>query len=169
MAKRVYGIINKLDVKTVCLHSEMQQRQRLKKLDQFTSGQFKVMICTDVASRGLDIPVVTFVIHYQIPNNVDTYVHRSGRTARIGREGTTFSLVGPSDKGSYLNMVKVLDREKGVDNFELSQREIDNIRALVDSAVKTEHGEFLLHKKEKHRDWFMKNAERAEVDLDEYT
>ena len=71
----------------ISLHSEMQQRQRLKKLDKFKSRKVNILVCTDVAARGLDIPLVENVVHYQIPKNIDTYIHRSGRTARIGHEG----------------------------------------------------------------------------------
>jgi superfamily II DNA/RNA helicase len=74
----------------------MQQRQRLKNLDRFKqtvnrieagSPQLEtaILVCTDVAARGLDIPYVSNIVHYQCPFNGETYVHRSGRTARIGR------------------------------------------------------------------------------------
>lgn len=88
----------------VLLHSEMQQRQRLRKLDKFKEGSVRILVCTDVASRGLDIPFVKNVVHYQIPNDIDTYVHRSGRTARIGREGTAFVFVGPKDHQKYIKL-----------------------------------------------------------------
>jgi superfamily II DNA/RNA helicase len=56
-------------------------------LDAFTQRRIKILVCTDVAARGLDVPDVENVVHYQIPFNADTFVHRCGRTARIGKEG----------------------------------------------------------------------------------
>lgn len=53
------------------------------------------MVCTDIAARGLDLPKIKNVVHYQVPIDIDTYVHRSGRTARIGEEGISYVLIGP--------------------------------------------------------------------------
>jgi ATP-dependent RNA helicase DDX24/MAK5 len=103
-AKKVMHILEVLGEFPVLLHSEMQQRQRLRKLDKFKEGSVRILVCTDVASRGLDIPFVKNVVHYQIPNDIDTYVHRSGRTARIGREGTAFVFVGPKDHQKYIKL-----------------------------------------------------------------
>lgn len=73
------------DIKTTQLHSVMTQNQRSKSLSAFKSGLVKVLIATDVASRGLDIPKVELVINYNIPRLTEDYVHRVGRTARAGR------------------------------------------------------------------------------------
>lgn len=107
--KRVANVLHCLKFKNSQLHSKMQQRQRLKNLDRFRAGvqrienkavelgssnpidklseESVILVCTDVAARGLDIPNVQNVIHYQCPFNAEIYVHRSGRTARIGRSG----------------------------------------------------------------------------------
>lgn len=58
-------------------------------------------MCTDVAARGLDIPYVSNVLHYQCPFNAEVYVHRCGRTARIGRSGTSVALLTPDDNKSF--------------------------------------------------------------------
>ena len=68
------------------------------------------MVCTDVAARGLDIPYVQNVIHYQCPFNAEIYIHRSGRTARIGRDGESFALLGPEDEKSFKMIYKSLKR-----------------------------------------------------------
>ena len=104
-ARKVTNLMRLLNEKVVCMHSEMQQRQRLKKLDQFTSRSHNIIVCTDVASRGLDIPLVEHVVHFQLPKDLDTYIHRCGRTARIGKQGTTFSLVGPTDEKKYIYFI----------------------------------------------------------------
>lgn len=86
-ARKVLSLLQVMKFNAISLHSEMQQRQRLKKLDKFKSRKVNILVCTDVAARGLDIPLVENVVHYQIPTSIDTYIHRSGRTARIGHEG----------------------------------------------------------------------------------
>ena len=74
---------------TRVLHGDITQRQREITLRQFREGFFKVLIATDVAARGIDIPEVDLVVQYRAPDEPDTYVHRSGRTGRAGREGTS--------------------------------------------------------------------------------
>ncbi|KAM7481893.1 hypothetical protein LguiB_006476 [Lonicera macranthoides] len=70
------------------LHGDISQHQRERTLNGFRQGKFTVLVATDVASRGLDIPNVDLVIHYELPNDGETFVHRSGRTGRAGKEGT---------------------------------------------------------------------------------
>ncbi len=74
-------------MKCTCLHSKLQQNLRIKKLDNFRQGKTNVLICTDVGSRGIDIPEVGVVLHVHCPKDIDTLVHRCGRTARMGKEG----------------------------------------------------------------------------------
>lgn len=68
-------------------------------------------MCTDVAARGLDIPNVQNVIHYQCPFNAEIYVHRSGRTARIGRSGQSLNLLAPEDQTNFKTICKVLNKK----------------------------------------------------------
>jgi len=70
------------------LHGDVAQKQRDATLSAFRAGAFNVLVATDVAARGIDIPEVDLVIQYEPPRDVDTYVHRSGRTGRAGRKGT---------------------------------------------------------------------------------
>lgn len=76
------------------LHANMDQTQRFRNLDRFKkqAEQKRLLVCSDVAARGLDVPAVDLVIHYGIPSRVDTFVHRSGRCGRAGRTGTVVSL-----------------------------------------------------------------------------
>lgn len=91
--------LEKMDIKVVSLHSEMPQRDRINALAKFRAESARVLIATDVASRGLDIPTVAMVINMEIPADADDYVHRVGRTARAGRRGEAISLVSEQDVG----------------------------------------------------------------------
>ncbi|KAL6946834.1 putative RNA helicase [Hanseniaspora vineae] len=86
-----------LDIRVASLHSQMPQRERTNSLHRFRAAAARVLIATDVAARGLDIPVVELVVNYDIPSNPDTYIHRSGRTARAGRHGEALSFITPND------------------------------------------------------------------------
>ena len=79
------------------LHGGMEQRERERSLYRFSGGSTNVMVSTDLASRGLDIPEVDNVIHYHLPLNHEAYIHRNGRTARWDKEGKVFVIVGPEE------------------------------------------------------------------------
>ncbi|MGB3328590.1 MAG: DEAD/DEAH box helicase [Thermomicrobiales bacterium] len=79
------------------LHGDLSQSQRDRVMKRFRAGQADILIATDVAARGLDIPDVSHVINYDLPESPETYVHRIGRTGRAGKSGEAISLVGPRD------------------------------------------------------------------------
>jgi ATP-dependent RNA helicase DeaD len=79
------------------LHGDMTQRERDQVMHQFRQGSIEMLIATDVAARGLDVEGVTHVINYDIPQDVDSYVHRIGRTGRAGREGKALTLMTPRE------------------------------------------------------------------------
>jgi len=88
----------------------MEQRQRLKNLDRFREVDNSILLATDVAARGLDIPNVQHVIHYQVPNTVESYVHRSGRTARANTDGNSLVIVEPKEHLLYLKILNNLGK-----------------------------------------------------------
>lgn len=90
-------LLNEVGFETVALHAMMKQQQRLAALSKFKSNTTKILLATDVASRGLDIPTVQLVINHSIPKVPKEYIHRVGRTARAGRSGRAISLVTPYD------------------------------------------------------------------------
>jgi ATP-dependent RNA helicase DDX49/DBP8 len=96
-AALVSGILSQVGVDNVALHSLLSQNRRLAALGKFKSQQARVLVATDVASRGLDIPSVDLVLNSELPRNPVAYVHRVGRTARAGRRGRAISLVGEAD------------------------------------------------------------------------
>ncbi|CAM6036249.1 unnamed protein product [Sphagnum compactum] len=91
------------------LHGDITQSQREKTLNAFREGNFSVLVATDVAARGLDIPNVDLVIHYEIPNDPETFVHRSGRTGRAGKEGTAILMF--TDR--QLRTMRLIERDVG--------------------------------------------------------
>lgn len=100
-----------LRIQSSSLHSQMSQRRRFAALGKFKSGQTSLLIATDVASRGLDIPQVELVINYDIPRNAADYIHRVGRTARAGRKGNALSLVSQYDIELVQNVEKHVGRK----------------------------------------------------------
>ena len=87
------------------LHGDMAQNKRERIINDFRDGKTKIVIATDVAARGLDVDGVTMVINYDIPDDSESYVHRIGRTGRMGRKGTAWSFVSGEDAP---NMTKII-------------------------------------------------------------
>eukprot|EP00520_Triparma_pacifica_P009176 CAMPEP_0118644434 /NCGR_PEP_ID=MMETSP0785-20121206/6946_1 /TAXON_ID=91992 /ORGANISM="Bolidomonas pacifica, Strain CCMP 1866" /LENGTH=763 /DNA_ID=CAMNT_0006536211 /DNA_START=168 /DNA_END=2459 /DNA_ORIENTATION=+ len=90
------------------LHGDVAQKQRDATLSAFRAGAFNVLVATDVAARGIDIPEVDLVIQYEPPRDVDTYVHRSGRTGRAGRKGTSILLFTPREARDIVRIERSL-------------------------------------------------------------
>ncbi|KAI9563095.1 hypothetical protein GHT06_010552 [Daphnia sinensis] len=86
-----------LGFQSLCLHSMMSQRERIATLTKFRSNTVKILVATDVASRGLDIPTVQLIVNHNVPSSPKEYVHRVGRTARAGRGGLALTLITPND------------------------------------------------------------------------
>lgn len=96
--RRLMPLMELLQLKAFPLHSQLEQRQRLKNLDRFKSTPNSILLATDIAARGLDIPAVDHVVHYQIPRSADVYVHRNGRTARAMRSGFSLLMCAPDER-----------------------------------------------------------------------
>jgi len=90
------------------IHGNKSQGQRERALKAFRDGQVKVLVATDVAARGLDIPDVKHVYNYELPNVPDNYVHRIGRTARAGRDGAAIAFCAPDEMDELKDIQKVL-------------------------------------------------------------
>ena len=94
-------MLQKIGAHAVVLHSILKQRQRFAALEQFKSQKARVLVATDVASRGLDLPNVAIVVNHNVPGAPRNYVHRVGRTARAGRNGLSVTMVSPYDTGLF--------------------------------------------------------------------
>ncbi|KAL6313581.1 hypothetical protein AAG906_006949 [Vitis piasezkii] len=119
-------LLEELDLEVAALHSFKSQSLRLAAVHRFKSGQVPILLATDVASRGLDIPTVDLVVNYDIPRYPRDYVHRVGRTARAGRGGLSLSIVTQNDVDLIHEIEAVLGKQ--LDKFDCKEKEVlDNI------------------------------------------
>lgn len=95
-------VLRLLDHSVTSLHSSLIQQDRIANLSRFRASVARILVATDVASRGLDIPEVELVVNYDAPRNPDDYIHRVGRTARAGRSGEAITMVGQRDVALFL-------------------------------------------------------------------
>ncbi|TWU73704.1 putative RNA helicase [Metarhizium rileyi] len=96
-ADYLHHLLRLLDHRVTSLHSKLPQRQRTDNLARFRASAARILVATDVAARGLDIPEVSLIVNYDIPRDPDDYIHRVGRTARAGRKGESATFVGQRD------------------------------------------------------------------------
>ncbi|KAH0455464.1 hypothetical protein IEQ34_015496 [Dendrobium chrysotoxum] len=104
-------LLRNLGLKAIPISGQMSQTKRLGALNKFKAGDCNILICTDVASRGLDIPTVDLVINYDIPSNSKDYIHRVGRTARAGRSGLAISLVNQYEVEWYIQIEQLIGKK----------------------------------------------------------
>src|SRR5471030_1480722 len=94
----------------VALHGDLDQSARTAALDSFRKGDVKLLIASDVAARGLDIPEVSHVFNFDVPHHADDYVHRIGRTGRAGKSGQTFMITTPADTRNLDKVLKLIGK-----------------------------------------------------------
>jgi len=90
---------------TGCMHGDMQQRERDRVLQQLREGKLDILVATDVVGRGIDISTISHIVNYDVPQDSDDYVHRVGRTGRMGREGVAFTFIVPGE-GDFLTSIE---------------------------------------------------------------
>lgn len=116
-----------LDHRVTALHSGLPQKERVSNLARFRARAARILVATDVASRGLDIPDVEAVINYDVPRNPDDYVHRVGRTARAGRKGVSVTMMGQRD----VELVLAIEQRVGNKMHQYEEGEAVNMEARV--------------------------------------
>jgi len=107
-ADRIENILCEEGVNARSIHGDRSQWEREEALRDFRNGTYPVLVATDVAARGLDIPSVMWVINYDLPNQIDSYVHRIGRTGRCGNRGNALSFVNESNKPVLRDLLHTL-------------------------------------------------------------
>ena len=108
-------------LKTTALHGDKSQDERLKALDAFKQGEVDLLVCTDVAARGLDIKDVPAVFNFDVPFNAEDYVHRIGRTGRAGASGLAVTLVSGSDARLVADIEKLLKTKPDIEALEYDE------------------------------------------------
>ena len=108
-------------LKTTALHGDKSQDERLKALDAFKKGEVDLLVCTDVAARGLDIKDVPAVFNFDVPFNAEDYVHRIGRTGRAGAAGLAVSFVASSDQRLVLEIEKLIKTKIDIEPMEFEE------------------------------------------------
>ena len=115
-ANRIVDFLEKESIKSAAIHGNKSQNAREKALNDFRKGTMKVLVATDIAARGIDIPSITHVINYDIPQDPASYVHRIGRTARAGRNGVAISFCDRSEKELLREVEKTIKYNIPVDD-----------------------------------------------------
>lgn len=119
--ERTNGLLKEKGLTSVFYHGAMEQQERDAALCKFRNGTSNILVTTDLAARGLDIPHIRYIIHYHLPHNVETFTHRNGRTARMDASGTAILLIGPDEK-----LPEYIDEEVELmtvpDNVELPEK-----------------------------------------------
>ncbi len=110
-ANNVAKFLQKNNISTEAIHGDKSQNARQRALNNFKNKEVDILVATDVASRGIDIDLLPYVINYELPNVSETYVHRIGRTGRAGNEGIAISFCGRDEK-IYLQDIEKLIRKK---------------------------------------------------------
>ncbi|MBP9493009.1 MAG: DEAD/DEAH box helicase [Sulfurospirillum sp.] len=139
-ADEVGEYLQKSGLKTLVLHGDKAHSQRTKAVAAFKENAIRVLVATDIASRGLDIEDLPHVINYELPGDAEDYLHRAGRTGRAGKEGTAISLVCKEEKSKFKEIEKVLkytiktEFYKGYETKEWVEKEAKKgtIRAKID-------------------------------------
>ncbi|KAF8911174.1 P-loop containing nucleoside triphosphate hydrolase protein [Gymnopilus junonius] len=125
-------ILRILSFAAVPIHGDMSQSQRLGALAKFKSGSRKILVATDIASRGLDIPSVDVVINYDVPQHSKDYIHRVGRTARAGRSGKAITLVSQYDVELIQRIEEVIGKKMAL--YETEAEDVAAIKERVEEA-----------------------------------
>lgn len=125
-------ILRLLDHSVTSLHSSLIQPNRIANLAKFRASAARILIATDVASRGLDIPEVELVVNYNAPRNPDDYIHRVGRTARAGRSGEAITMVGQRDVALFL----AIETRVGLKMTEFAEEGVNIETRVIRDALK---------------------------------
>ena len=116
-SKRIYLKLQKEGMSVNAIHGNIRQNKRLNILNKFRNQKFTVLIATDIAARGLDIPHIEHVINYDLPQRTEDYIHRIGRTARAGKKGSALSFISDNDKKIWKDICKlIMPNEKIINN-----------------------------------------------------
>ena len=133
-ADRLYREIKAHHMKAAAIHGDLPQSQRERIMQAFRDGKIKVLIATDVMSRGIDVSGISHIINYDLPNDLENYVHRIGRTGRMGADGIAVSFVTP-EQGEVLTSIEAMI------NREISADRVEGFEAFIPRVKVNKNGE----------------------------
>ncbi|KAG5531095.1 hypothetical protein RHGRI_025898 [Rhododendron griersonianum] len=155
-----------LGINVWTLHAQMQQRARLKAMDRFRGSEHGILVATDVAARGLDIPGVRTVVHYQLPHSAEVYVHRSGRTARASTDGCSITLISPNDTSKFAALCKSFSKET-FRRFPIELSYMPEIAKRLSLARQLDKSLRRDSQEKANKSWVKQNAESIELDMED--
>ena len=123
--ERVVAAMKRVGVATEALHGGLEQKNRFSILDRFRKGETNILITTDVACRGIDVPEMDYVINYDLPDNPENYVHRCGRTGRGNKKGHAISFCAEKEKSLLMDIENYTGNE--IERFEISPSDYKDI------------------------------------------
>ncbi|KAG5488862.1 hypothetical protein JIQ42_00480 [Leishmania sp. Namibia] len=168
MLRRLVHLLEVLGVAVVGLHASMQQRQRLKFIEKFKNGDIRVLVATDVASRGLDIDGLKYVVHYQVPRSTDAYIHRCGRTARCGGTGLSLLLVNAQEHMSFRKLMESLGRkESEVETFAMQATVVHQLRSHLRIAWQIDKLQKEIGKSRANNQWVNRMTKEADLETED--
>ncbi len=136
-ANRVSELLTNNRVPSEAIHGNKSQNARQRALDAFKEGRIRVLIATDIAARGIDVDGITHVINYEIPNVAESYVHRIGRTARAGAEGSAISFCDAEERSFIRDIEKLIAQPIPVDkNHPYHSVQVENARIMSSGKAK---------------------------------
>ncbi|KAK4042346.1 P-loop containing nucleoside triphosphate hydrolase protein [Parachaetomium inaequale] len=189
--RRLTPFLQTLNLPAFALHSDMEQKARLRSIERFkaanptnpqtsSSSSSSILVATDVAARGLDIPNIDLVIHYHVPRSADDYVHRSGRTARANLSGISVLLCGPKEAVPTQRLIakvhaaaavntsrsKLASAGVGVHTIDIDRRLVSHLRPRVVLSKKITETSIAKERGAREDDWMKNAAEELGVEYD---
>ncbi|KAL5057544.1 hypothetical protein RYX36_029148, partial [Vicia faba] len=165
--RHISSILRILGVNVWTLHAQMQQRARLKAMDRFREKENGILVATDVAARGLDIPGIKTVVHYQLPHSAEVYVHRSGRTARASAEGCSIALISPKDTSKFASLCKSFSKDT-FQRFPLENSYMPEILKRLSLARQIDKITRKDSQEKAEKSWFDRNASSVDLVTENY-
>jgi len=164
--QRLAILLRALGFGAIPLHGQMSQSARLGAMNKFRSGSREILVATDLAARGLDIPLVDVVLNYDLPQDSKTYIHRVGRTARAGKSGHAISIVTQYDVEIWLRIEAALGKKQK--EYETEKEEVMVFKERVEEAQRHAKNEMKnLHDDKGKKGSFMKGRRTVKRGRDE--
>ncbi|CAN6719064.1 unnamed protein product [Malus baccata var. baccata] len=160
--RHISSLLRILGINVWTLHAQMQQRARLKAIDRFRGDEHGLLVATDVAARGLDIPGVRTVVHYQLPHSAEVYVHRSGRTARASADGCSIALIAPNETSKFASLCKSFSKES-FQRFPMDSAYLPEVMKRLSLARQIDKIMRKDSQEKSKKNWFERNAALIEL------